>query len=43
MAFRFLTAGESHEECLTAVIDGMLSGLARTEDHIRPLSSVLTW
>ena len=34
MAFRFLTAGESHGEALTAVIDGMPAGLSLTEDHI---------
>jgi chorismate synthase len=34
VAFRFLTAGESHGECLTAVIDGIPSGLPLTEDHI---------
>ena len=34
MAFRFLTAGESHGEALTAVIDGMPAGLALTEDDI---------
>jgi chorismate synthase len=34
VAFRFLTSGESHGECLTAVIDGIPSGLPLTEDHI---------
>jgi chorismate synthase len=34
VAFRFLTSGESHGECLTAVIDGMPAGLPLTEDHI---------
>lgn len=34
MAFRFLTAGESHGEALTAVIDGVPAGLPLTEDHI---------
>ena len=34
MAFRFLTAGESHGEALTAVIDGVPAGLSLTEDHI---------
>jgi chorismate synthase len=34
VAFRFLTAGESHGEALTAVIDGVPAGLALTEDHI---------
>ena len=34
MAFRFLTAGESHGEALTAVIDGVPAGLPLTEAHI---------
>jgi chorismate synthase len=34
VAFRFLTSGESHGECLTAVIDGIPAGLALTEEHI---------
>ena len=34
MAFRFLTAGESHGEALTAVIDGVPAGLPLTEEHI---------
>lgn len=34
MAFRFLTAGESHGEALTAVIDGVPAGLHLTADHI---------
>ena len=34
MSFRFLTAGESHGEALTAVIDGVPAGLPLTEDHI---------
>lgn len=34
MAFRFLTAGESHGEALTAVIDGVPAGLPLTADHI---------
>jgi chorismate synthase len=34
VAFRFLTSGESHGECLTAVIDGVPSGFPLTEDHI---------
>src|SRR5205809_8048969 len=32
--FRFLTAGESHGECLTAVIDGVPAGLSLTEADI---------
>src|SRR5215472_14107202 len=32
--FRFLTAGESHGEALTAVIDGVPAGLSLTEDDI---------
>jgi chorismate synthase len=32
--FRFLTAGESHGEALTAVIDGVPAGLALTESDI---------
>jgi chorismate synthase len=32
--FRFLTAGESHGECLTTVIDGVPAGLALTDAHI---------
>jgi chorismate synthase len=31
-AFRFLTAGESHGEPLTAVIDGILAGLSPTAE-----------
>ncbi len=34
MAFRFLTAGESHGEALTAVIDGVPAGLPLTEADI---------
>jgi chorismate synthase len=34
VAFRFLTAGESHGEALTAVIDGVPAGLHLTADHI---------
>ena len=34
MGLRFLTAGESHGETLTAVIDGVPAGLALTEEHI---------
>jgi chorismate synthase len=34
VAFRFLTAGESHGEALTAVIDGVPAGLPLTEDNI---------
>ena len=34
MAFRFLTAGESHGEALTAVIDGVPAGLPLTEEHL---------
>jgi len=34
VAFRFLTAGESHGEALTAVIDGVPAGLSLTEDDI---------
>jgi chorismate synthase len=34
VAFRFLTAGESHGEELTAVIDGVPAGLSLTEDDI---------
>ena len=34
MAFRFLTAGESHGEALTAVIDGVPAGLRLTEEHL---------
>jgi chorismate synthase len=34
VAFRFLTAGESHGEALTAVIDGVPAGLPLTEEHI---------
>src|SRR5207244_4605657 len=33
-AFRFLTAGESHGEALTGVIDGVPAGLPLTEEHI---------
>ena len=34
MAFRFFTAGESHGEALTAVIDGVPAGLRLTEEHL---------
>jgi chorismate synthase len=34
VAFRFLTAGESHGEALTAVIDGVPAGLPLTEEHL---------
>ncbi len=34
MAFRFLTAGESHGEALTAVIDGVPAGLPLTEGQL---------
>ena len=33
-AFRFLTAGESHGEALTAVIEGLPAGLPLTEADI---------
>lgn len=33
-AFRFLTAGESHGECLTAIIDGVPAGLPLAEADI---------
>jgi chorismate synthase len=34
VGFRFLTAGESHGEALTAVIDGVPAGLGLTEEHL---------
>jgi chorismate synthase len=34
MALRFLTAGESHGPCLTAIIEGMPAGLYLTEEEI---------
>jgi chorismate synthase len=34
MPFRFLTAGESHGEALTAIIDGVPAGLPLTEGHL---------
>jgi len=34
LAFRFLTAGESHGEALVAVIDGVPAGVPLTEDDI---------
>lgn len=34
MALRFLTAGESHGPCLTAIIEGMPAGLHLSEDEI---------
>ena len=34
LAFRFLTAGESHGEALVAVIDGVPAGLPLTEAEI---------
>jgi len=33
--FRFLTAGESHGKGLTALVDGMVSGLPLTEEDIK--------
>ena len=32
--FRFLTAGESHGKCLTAIIDGIPSGFEIDPDFI---------
>ena len=32
--FRFVTAGESHGKGLIAVIEGMVAGLAISEDYI---------
>jgi chorismate synthase len=34
VAFRFLTAGESHGEALTAVVDGVPAGLPLTEEQL---------
>jgi chorismate synthase len=34
MALRYLTAGESHGECLTAILEGMPAGLAIEEELI---------
>ena len=34
MALRFLTAGESHGPCLTAIIEGMPTGLCLSEEKI---------
>ncbi len=34
MALRFLTAGESHGPCLTAIIEGMPAGLCLSEEEI---------
>ena len=34
MALRFLTAGESHGPCLTAIIEGMPAGLHLSEEQI---------
>jgi len=34
MALRFLTAGESHGPCLTAIIEGMPAGLHLSEEKI---------
>ncbi|HIC93154.1 MAG TPA: chorismate synthase [Anaerolineae bacterium] len=31
---RFLTAGESHGPCLTAIVEGVPAGLPLTEEHI---------
>ena len=36
-AFRFLTAGESHGECLTAIIDGVPAALPLAEAAYRKL------
>ena len=40
--FRFLTAGESHGEALTAVIDGVPAGLALTERFPRVRTDLKT-
>src|SRR4030042_119402 len=32
--FRFVTAGESHGKGLIAVVEGMVAGLALTEDYL---------
>lgn len=34
MAFRFLTSGESHGPCLTAIVEGIPAGFAIEEDYI---------
>ncbi|MBI4287489.1 MAG: chorismate synthase [Chloroflexi bacterium] len=34
MAFRFLTAGESHGQALVAIVEGMAAGLPLSEKHI---------
>ncbi|MFH0703142.1 MAG: chorismate synthase [bacterium] len=34
MAFRFLTSGESHGKCLTAIIEGIPAGFSLTTDDI---------
>src|SRR3954463_12240668 len=34
MAIRYLTAGESHGKCLTAILEGIPAGVPITEDEI---------
>lgn len=34
MGFRFLTSGESHGKCLTAIIEGLPSGITLLEEYI---------
>ena len=36
MSLRFLTSGESHGPCLTAIVDGLPAGLPLSEDDIAP-------
>lgn len=36
MPLRFLTSGESHGPCLTAIVDGLPAGLPLAEDDIAP-------
>lgn len=35
MAFRYLSAGESHGPCLTVIVEGVPAGLPLTEEQIR--------
>ena len=42
--FRFLTAGESHGQCLTAIVEGIPAGLKINLDEMKPkLKKDLKW
>ena len=39
MLFRFLTSGESHGKCLTAIVEGMPSGVAVDINFIKQVTA----